>query len=393
MKNLFVLAVAGLVATSANAAEMKWSGGADWRYSQTKSDTGLGGNTAESRAKAHELRANIGATGGWENVEWGVGVRTNNAANDDFVTLQNNGDRAIGFEAAWFRYLKDFGSMDLSVTIGRQKNVLAYDAVSQNLFDNDVRWDGLGWQFKFGMFGLNAAQYVLGATSGNNGTRDGASSVTNTDASQAVAGTNQKFNYLFAFQPHMNWKFTDEIEAMFAVGYYMWRDTGGTNAITNAPAATNFRLENLRQWHFLTGWTLPYNLNLNVEYVMANKQKFDARSVGRATAPNPDASRAAWAAGLTYGGLKKAHDFTVGYTYGTKGLAAVDNRYTYEKFQADRKGHMFNVGYAVADNFNIGWKGVFVKEKEKIDPATGVAYTGGRNLKVNYWELTTGVMF
>lgn len=395
MKNLFVLAVAGLVATSANAAEMKWSGGADWRYSQTNSNDSMnsrdaaGKDTSKSRTKAHQIRANIGATGGWENVEWGVGARTTNAANEDFVTLQNNGDRGIGFEQAWFRYLKDFGSMDLSVTVGRQKNVLAYDAVSQNLFDNDVRFDGLGWQFKFGMFGLNAAQYVLGSNVG------GTSQVTNTDSTAASNTLNQKFSYLFAFQPHMNWKFTDEIEAMFAVGYYTWRDTSGTNAIAS-PAATNFRLENLRQWHFLTGWTLPYNLNLNVEYVMANKQKYDARSVARAATPNPEAARSAWSAGLTYGGLKKAHDFTVGYAYGTKGIAAVDNRYTYDKFAADRKGHMFNVGYAIADNFTIGWKGLFLKEKEKIDPATGVTYAGAnasRETKTSYWELTTGVMF
>jgi hypothetical protein len=94
-----------------------------------------------------------------------------------------------------------------------------------------------------------------------------------------------------------------------------------------------------------------------------------------------------------YGGLKKAQDFTVGYSYGNKGVAAVDNRYTYEKFAADRKGHQVNVGYAIADNFNIGWKGVFVKEKAKIDPATGGLYTNNRETKVKYWELTTGVAF
>src|SRR5690606_13255996 len=153
---------------------------------------------------------NIGATGGWENMEWGVGVRTNNAANDDFRTMGGNADLGLGFEQAWFRYLRDFGSMDMSVTVGRQKNVLAYDAVSQNLFDNDVRWDGLGWQFRFGMFGLNAAQYVLG----NNRNAAG-SVVTNTDATEVDNALNQKFSYLCAFQPHMNWKFTDEIEAMF----------------------------------------------------------------------------------------------------------------------------------------------------------------------------------
>jgi hypothetical protein len=377
---------------------MKWTGGADWRYSQTNSDDNLntkdanGRDTSTAKTKAHEIRANIGATGGWENVEWGVGVRTTNTANDDFTTMTNNSDLAIGVGQAWFRYLQDFGSMNLNITAGRQKNVLAYDAVSQNLFDNDVRWDGLGWQLNFGMFGLNMAQYVLGAKQG--ATAGAASTVTNTAATEADAGLNQKFNYLFAFQPHMNWKFTDEIEAMFAVGYYMWKDMGGANAIpaTTGATATNFALQNLRQWHFLTGWTLPYNLNFNGELVMANKQKYDVHSVGLATV-NPEAGRSAWSLGLTYGALKKAHDFTVGYAYGTKGIASVDNRYTYEKFAADNQGHTINVGYALADNFTIGWKGLFLKEKEKINPANGLAYTTNQEHKTTYWELTAGVMF
>lgn len=397
MKNLFVLAVAGLVATSANAAEMKWSGSAGWRYEQTKTNDSLetkvgGKDTSTNTTKSQQLRANIGATGGWENVEWGAGLRTMNAANDDHVTLQNNGDRNIGLEQAWFRYLRDFGSLDLAVTFGRQKNVLAYDNVSQNLFDNDVRWDGLGWQFKFGMFGINAAQYVLGSKT--NVTTSGASTITN---NAAIEGTSaqQRFNYLLAVQPHATWKFSDEIEAMFALGFYTWKDNSGTNAIPVNGAATAFRLENSQQWHVLTAWTLPYNLGFNFEWVNNKKQKYDTRSVGLVT-PNPEASRTAWSAGLTYGSLKKANDFTVGYAYGTKGIASVDNRYTYEKFAADNKGHTINVGYALADNFHLGWKGLFLKEKEKIDPATGAAYAGAnskREGKTNYWELTAGVMF
>jgi len=58
--------------------------------------------------------------------------------------------------------MRDFGSVDFNLTVGRQMNVFAYDKKSENFFDNDVRLDGFGWQFKFGMFGLNLGQYVLG---------------------------------------------------------------------------------------------------------------------------------------------------------------------------------------------------------------------------------------
>jgi hypothetical protein len=414
MKNLFVLAVAGLVATSANAAEMKWSGSTGWRYEQTINNDSLnskntaGKDTSKATTKAHGIRANLGVTGGWENVEYGFGMRTNNAANDDHVNLQNNADRAIGIDQAWFRYLRDFGSLDLSVTFGRQKNVLAYDSVSQNLFDNDVRWDGLGWQFKFGMFGLNAAQYITGAkTSAANGQ---ASTFTSTDATESVATTTSKFNYLLAVQPHMMWKFTDDIETMFAVGYYMWSDSSNANTMnggyalttnTGTPATSNLgntlQVHNPRQWHFLNTWTLPYNLTFNAEYVMNKKTALDNTNVsGAYTGTAKDADKSALSLGLTYGSLKKAQDFTVGYAYGSKGIASVINRYTYEKFAADNKGHTFQVGYALADNFHLGWKGLFLKEKAKLNALTGVATTGvsaAQEIKTNYWELTAGVMF
>lgn len=414
MKKLFVLAVASVIATSANAAEMKWSGSTGWRYEQTKRDDQLnstitGKNTSVQTTKTHGIRANLGVTGGWENVEYGFGVRTGGAGriNDDHVTLQNNGDLALGVEQAWFRYLRDFGSMDLSVTIGRQKNVLAYDTVSQNLFDNDVRFDGAGWQFKFGMFGLNAAQYILGAKSG---ATEGASTYSRTEASQAVGLQNSKFNYLLAVQPHMMWKFTDDIETMFAVGYYHWSDSseqnrtgGGVNNTWNAggtvtpTASANFNVHNPRQWHFLNTWVLPYNLAFNAEYVMNKKAAYTFRNIaGYGGTVYPEADRSAWSAALTYGSLKKAHDFTLGYAYGTKGLASLINAYSYEKFAADNEGHTFSAGYAIADNFHLGWKGLFLKEKSKLDPATGLAYSGvnrAQQMKTKYWELSAGVMF
>jgi hypothetical protein len=419
MKKLIVLAVAGLFATSANA-EVKWSGSAGWRYEQTKQDDNLNSVDANGRGmsaqktKAHGVRANLGATGGWQNVEWGVGVRTQAAAavaNNDYTTVRANaGDVGIGFEQAWFRYLRDFGSMDMSVTIGRQLNVLAYDGVSQNLFDNDVRFDGFGWQFRFGMFGLNAAQYILGA---RNDGAEGRSTHSSTESSQAAPGTTSRMNYLLAFQPHMTWKFRDDIETMFAVGYYLWNDSsnanatnggvnaGGWNTGSVAPvAASTLNIHNPRQWHFLNTWSLPYNLSFNAEFVLNKETAFNLANVGNGTVYTgtvfPAASKSAWAATLTYGSLQKARDFTVAYGYGNKGLGSVINAFSYEKFAADNKGHSFNLGYALADNFHVGAKALFLKEKERLNPLTGLAYAGAnanQELKTSYWELTAGVMF
>ncbi len=435
MKKLIVLAVASLVATSANAAEMKWSGSADWRYTYTKNNDGrntrqttgtsTGKSVSEMKTKAHQIRANIGATGGWDNIEWGAGMRTTGSANSDYTTLNNNADRNIGLEQAWFRYLKDFGALDMGVTFGRQMNVLAYDSVSQNLFDKDVRWDGFGWQFKFGMFGFNAAQYILGAqgstTPGAEGTpaaaTQGGSSYSATDSSDFAANAQGKFNYLLAFQPHVTWKFSDTIETMLAVGYYLWSDASQTNlsngGVTDYNAVTtgglnvaenpaNFNMHNSKQWHFFNTWTLPYNLSFRGEYVINKEQFYNNRTVsgyiGNAShsfdqTRGPAASRSALALGITYGALKKANDFTLGYTYGNKGLASVVNTYTNDKFLADNNGHMFSAGYALANNFHLGLKGIFLKEKSQINATTGSTLANNQQMKTTYWELNTGVTF
>lgn len=398
------------------AGEMKWNGSTDWRYLATTHDDNLssvnaaGKNMSKQYTKSHSISANLGVTGGWENVEWGFGVRTNNAANDSHATFTNNADTALGIEQAWFRYMKDFGSVDFNVTVGRQKNVFAYDMHSQQFFDNDVRWNGFGWQFKFGMFGLNAAQYVLGAKSQG---ANGASTKTQTDATDAAAATQSHFNTLIGFQPHMTWKFTDEIETMFAVGYYLWNDdsqqnrTGGgynsatLNTGTPAPnAGTAFNMHNPKQWQFLNTWTLPYSLNFTAEYVMNKTVRYDRNTVagyaGASGGQEPEADKSAFAATLQYGKVKKAHDWTIGYTYGSKGLASTINAYSNDQFLADNKGHVFNGSYALADNFTLGVKGYFLKEKAKKVATTGAAYAGttaNQEQKTSTWELTAGVNF
>jgi len=419
MKNVIVLAVATLFATSAGAAEMKWNGSAGWRYSQTSQNDSLDSkdnatnnkDVSTTKTKSHQVRANLGVTGGWEHVEYGFGVRTNNNASDDYTTVQNNGDRALGIEQAWFRYVRDFGSVDMGLTIGRQKNALATDGQWETLFDNDVRWDGFGWNFKFGMFGFNAAQYVLGAKS--QGTNQ-ASTYNNTESSDSVATTNSKFQTLFAFQPYMNWKFSDEIEAMIAVAYYKWNYDGQTNQIGGgagvnangagtiaAVANSTFKMDNKAQWDVLANVSLPYNLSLTADYVKASKAQYTTNDVTNySSATQPEVSSSAWTLGLTYGKLRKAQDFTIGYAYGTKGIGSVINTYTNDKFMADNKGHTVLLGYAMADNFHLGFRWMSLQEKELLNASiattAGSAYAGtnaAQKMKTNYWELTAGVAF
>lgn len=433
MKKLIVLAVASLFATSAMAGEMKWSGSAGWRYetktqndslsskNNTASSAQFGKDVSEYKTKAHAMRAAIGVNGGWENVEYGLGIRTGQAINSDWVNVTSGTDGAIGLETAWFRYMRDFGSVDFNLTVGRQMNVFAYDKKSENFFDNDVRLDGFGWQFKFGMFGLNLGQYVLGGQTNGTvaaGRTATSSSISYTEGSQATVGSEKSFRTLIGFQPYMNWKFSDEIETMFAVGYFHWNDAtsnnftsggvdtstlGNTAGTVPAIASVNYKVHNPKQWQFFNTWTLPYNLTFSAEYVMANKANYDNSHIAGypgSGIPTPEASKSAWAAGLTYGAVKKAHDWSVSYYYGDKGLASVINTYTNSSFKADNKGHTFKANYAIADNFNLGWKGIWIAEKGKINAnggsATGNTYANANSaqeMKTKYMEFTAGVSF
>jgi hypothetical protein len=438
MKNLLVMAVATLFATNALAAEMKWNGSAGWRYSQATLDDSLGSldstanaqDVSKLKQRNHQMRANLGVTGGWEHVEYGIGVRTTGAANGDYTTVNQNSDKTLGFDQAWFRYVRDFGSMDLGVTIGRQKNALITDNQWETLFSNDVRWDGFGWNFKFGMFGLNASQYVLGKVSRTAGSpvttgSTGASTYTYSDSTDTNAVGNQHFAMVYAFQPHMSWKFSDEIEAMFSVAYYKWVYEGATNQIGGgmfgnytgntgtipAIVGRTYKMDNNTQWDFLATIALPFNLNFTGDYVKANKATYNDINVAGYTGSSVDVGSAAWTLGLTYGKLRKAQDFTIGYAYTTKGVGSEINNFANDHFAADNKGHTVILGYSMADNFNLGLRWMSLQEKELIS-TRGTATAGGnagstynqnlagtagvnssQKMKSNYWELTAGVAF
>jgi hypothetical protein len=280
------------------------------------------------------------------------------------------------------------------------------------------------------MFGLNVSQYITGAQTASdanaNGTQThGASSYTYSEATDSAPTTQARFNMLFGFQPHMTWKFSDEIETMFAVGYYVWNDSSNTNrtggGFDNSLAGTGFnsassgnstpavnsalyRLSNPKQWQFYNTWTLPFNLMASLEYVMNKTTAYSFRTIANypTNAAEVDANRDAWSATLKYGSVKKAHDWSVAATYGTKGIASVVNAYSYDKWLADNKGWMFSAAYAIADNFNLGWKGMWLGERARLATATTTTQTAGQpyagmnssqDMKTKYWELTAGVMF
>ncbi len=439
MKNLLVMAVAAVLATNAFAADMKWNGSADWRYSAASENDQLSSvnnttanqDVSTTKYRAHELRANLGVTGGWEHVEYGIGARTQAAANNEYVTVNSSSATNMGlnFEQAWFRYTRDFGGLDFAVTVGRQKNANVYDQQWETLFSNFDRWDGFGWNFKFGMFGLNASQYILG-TENNTSTAgaNNASTESYTAASQGTANTTRNFSVLYSVNPYMNWKFSDEIELLFSVAWYKWalngtpaeNQIGGgmTNITTNNSAGTvpalqngSYLMSNASQWDFLANLSLPYNLAFTGDLVMANKAYYNSLSVVSAgtgaslyngtTNGQVKVSNTAWTLGLTYGKLRKAQDFTIGYAYTTKGVGSVLDYYTNDKFAADNKGHNIVVGYNIADNLNLGFRWLIMREKQGIAASgvaatDGLAYTGAnanQSLHTSYWELTSGMAF
>jgi hypothetical protein len=408
MKKLLVLAAVAFVATSAHAGEMKWSGGMDWRYDQDKYDDSLGSSSgtaatnSQQKVREQAIRANLDVTGGWDNIEYGVGVRTTNTANNYYTRLGANTDPSIGLDQAWVKYSHDFSVLDLNVTLGRQKNIFAYDATSQILFDNDVRWSGLGWNFKLGSFGLNAGQYVLGSDSG--------STSTSTNSNY----TNQNISMMYGFQPYMNWRFTDEIDAMLAVAYYSWNNLNSTsngnlgnggyqaNAGTTGPdttalAAGTLPIGSLHQWDFTANVNLPYNFALGGEYTLAQNGVYGLTSTSAAAPSNSATDKSLWTAGLVYGKVKKAHDWSLSYYYANKGIASSINAYANELFPADNKGHIIEAKYNIADNFHVGAEALFLKAKSNTNGAgtlySASAATANQQEKSTYWEVNAGVNF
>ena len=432
MKNLLVLGVASLIATSAMAGDMKWNGSAGMRYqaigindglsSTNTAASGIGGTSGSDLSglsiRKYQIRANLGVRGGWENVEYGVGIRTQgnsgtgNVVNTDFSTFAGATDSTVGLEQAWFKYFNEFAGAKVSVTIGRGAAVFLADGYTENLFANALRLNGLGWNFNYGMFGLNLGQYVLGTRGGN------ASYEAYTANSQSSAANKTTFSALYGFQGFGKWKFADEIDTTLALGFYKYsnvngfftnwsaggtsplsQNTAGNGASVAANTAWALKMDNPQIWQVYNQWKLPYNLMFTGE-IAWNKTVAENTAVANwsTAAATTNARKTAWAISLLYGPamLKKAHDFHVGAAYGVKGIGSVVGATSSPYIAPDNKYIALAGGYALADSFTVGVKAGWLTELEKMNSTTGTAYNGanaGQNTKTSLFELNAGVSF
>jgi hypothetical protein len=404
MKRSAFLALAALLLPAAAQAETTWSGGTSWRHLIRINDDGLstknaaGKDSSKSTVKAHQFRADLNAFTKGEDFDWGVGFRTYDRANSEWLSLQNNSDLAITLENAFLRAHYAYWGLNLDVTLGRAKTVIFYDSIGQALFDKDNRWDGLGWAWTSGAFGLNASQYILGARSGS--TALGSSSFTRTDATESVSSTPSGFGMLYSIQPHVKFKVSDEIEAIVAVGYHHWAGVGGTstyeNAVHGGTAGTVGNtlpviLDNPRQWQLMTEWTLPMKLRFVGEYIQNKKVLYGPRGVST----NKEAQNGALSLALAYGKVKKANDFSLSYAYVRKGIASSINTFSNSNMNADNLGHLIEGKYALADGFTLTTKVELYREKAKLG-GDGLALTApnqNRRQTQNRYEFVAGASF
>jgi hypothetical protein len=412
MQKIFAAVVFLSIATPYAQAEMKWTGGAGVRYLNRKLDDGLGavGTTGADASKAvnkrYEMRGALGVSDASEHVDWAIGIRTQANQASEWLSVINATDRAFGLELASVRlHTNEWLDSDWAVVVGRQKAAFLYDTIGQGFLDRDNRWDGFGWNWKKGGFGFNAAQCVLGAT--NQGTAAQPSTYTSTEATQAVADTRSHFGVLYSFQPTFEWKIDEEIKGIFAIGYHNWSGTGGsstsnwyTNQVHGGIAANSAGttlatdspviMNNTQQWQFLTDWSLPYSFRFIGEYVRNKKVRY-----GNNVNNTIDANRNGFMLSLVYGVTKKAHDWTLMYTYGNRGIASAINTFTNGDAPVDNISHMFEGKYLLADGFAIGGKLQYHKEKAKVggDGLAVAAPNQNRLQKQRRIELYTGVNF
>lgn len=401
-------------------AEVSWNGGVGVRNLTIHQDDGLdaknnvfeGKNISKSTNKRWEFRASVGLLAKFDPVEMGLELRTYNSQASEWLRANNAGDIAISIGQAFLKWrAKPFYS-DLAVTVGRSRTALYYDTIAQMLFDNDSRWDGFGWQWKLGAFGLNAVQYVLGATS--RGTASPANSTyTYTEASQAAGDANSHFAVLYAFQPHLSFKLSEDISSLLVVSYLAWTGTGATSTAgwysnqvhggsANTVAGTavgntnSVSMDNARQWHFLSDTSLPYKLRFVAEYVLNKKVMYGLRNQAATGASVPvETDHDALAIAIGWGKPKKLGEFGLTYAYSNKGIGSVIGTFTNGDVAPDNKSHLFEGKYMVADGVSLGMKAQWHKEKAKLggDGQPLAPPNQGREQSGQRYEFIAGASF
>jgi hypothetical protein len=392
----FLLATVLLPFAPAARAELQWNGNLITRYRIFNYDDSLGSvNAAQNdisrqKLRAWDLRGNVLARAtsdnGWEGL---FGIRTWNVIVNDFLPFNNGNDLTVRIDQAFARKTYKFDGGDYGFALGRQATVVLTDKLAQHLYDNDVRWDGLSFSGKYGIFGVVGGAFVTGAI--NQGVA-GSSEYTYTEASQAAAGTQGRMSAHYAIQPNVTIKVSDDIETMIAAGYYAWNSTsgvantihGGYNSSTLNPNADTgtVNVDNSRVWHLYNTWKFPYSLRASIEFVQ-NKKFFY-------TVGGEAADRSASQLGLGYGGVKDVGDFAVDYFYVNKGLASMPGNLTNGGIKPDNKGHLAYLRYQATKGVILGL--VYYNLEEKAQK-TAVGAVSRVKQKQQQWYFTAGTSF
>ena len=395
MKKTILYAFVGVFLSTGCFAALDWSGETRVRYRDFQYDDGLNssnssGDASVQNRNTYEFRSYLKNVTKLNNNWTGeFAVRTTGSATSYYTTVTSGGDANIGIELANAQW-KSSGEVTSAAVIGRQKVVFDYDRFIQNLWDNDLRLDGIGGKFERNRWGLNAGVFVLGAQ--NQGTF-GSSQYNYTTSSQAVASTPSGMSYVMGLQPTWKWS-SDKINVTAALGHYRWmRATGYTNRVhmgynssTLNPAANTgtVNVHNPRQWQGLVNLEMPgCKLKMTLEWLQ-NKKMF----YGNGDAMN----RAAWAGSIAYREAKKQGDWSAAYGYAEKGLASGIAVMSSGDIAPDTRAHVLDFVVMPADQLQLGASAYFSREKSR-KAATGIDLATSQDQKARALYFTAGVKF
>lgn len=390
---LAAFCLTSLVPASSQAVDnVTWDASVGARYYYRSVDDGLdaknqvsGRNTSNQYSKTMEYRGALAAEGKVKLLDWRFGIRTRNAANNDYVLFTQNQDYAIGIDTSYFRYQTQLGVTDLSVSLGRQKGAFQFESFSENLFSHAVRFDGLNWLFAQNSWGIGLGQYSLGAL--NKGTVGG-STYTTTDHSNSAGSTGSALAYLLTVQPYMELTLSKNIHTKLATGFYHWSHTdyfysntihGGVASVSSGSSTGSLSFSNARQIQILNSWDFPFEMRLFGEWV---KNLAEVNYTNSNTGANPKA----WVAGLQYGSADHWHGTQATYAYTEKGLGAVAGDLTSSRIPPDNKGQIIALTYAAFENMQITGRAFFLNEISHKQ-SNGAAVTSTQDHKTTIWEL------
>ena len=325
----YLLAMLLVLPAYTYAGGMGWNGDFGLRYSSSTDEAA--GDGSESSVKDIQVRAALGVSGSWEKVAWGAQIRTQGDGLNSYWTDVGADDHPVGISEAWFRYSTGMGEMSGSaaVTLGRHKPIF-HAGKGQLVLDSDVRLDGLGLNLAFGELGINISHYFLSAT-------------------EETEGDDKTLSreFFLTVQPSFKWRLGNDTMAKLSVGFHRVRVL--TDIPNNIDEKTNY-------WQGLLALHFPNMIKVEGEYLKNSTIELE---------DDDDKSDVSYSGTISYGSIKKAHDFIIAGMYQKKGENAALTDFTYSKWAPGNKGFGVGLKYALAKGLHL--KAKYLSLEEDVD--------------------------